>query len=101
MATMQRDGFAGYASGKLTTAPVLVSGSALQVSVAGGSRGVRVGVVGDADLTIENCDPIMGEQTDATVTWNGTQGLLSKYMNGAVALQFDIPTDAVAFAFRI
>merc|ERR1719498_1097208 len=39
LATLQRDGFAGYQGGKVSTAPVLVTVSMLQISVDGGNEG--------------------------------------------------------------
>merc|ERR1719454_2490266 len=100
MATLQRDGFAGYQGGNLVTVPFRVAQNTLRVSVDGGSSGVRVGIVGDATLSVENCDPIKGKQTDAVVTWKGKSDLTS-YLNGAISLVFEIPKDATAFAFSI
>jgi hypothetical protein len=100
MATLQRDGFAGYQGGNLVTVPFRVVGTTLRVSVDGGTTGVRVGIVDDKKLTVENCDPIKGKQTDAVVTWKG-QSDLKSYLNGAISLVFEIPKDATAFAFSI
>merc|ERR1712113_352056 len=101
MATLQQDHFAGFQGGKLVTAPIRVEGSTLKISVDGGtSAGVRVGIVGEPDLTVANCDPIKGKHTDYTVTWKG-ESSLKKYLNGAVSLEFDIPSDATAFTFSI
>ncbi len=99
MATLQRDGFAGYQGGTVLTAPIRISGSTIRVSVDGGSGdGVRVGIYGDNVHSVENCDPIKGKQTDVTVTWKGSSAL--KLVNGGVSLVFQIPADATAFAFR-
>merc|ERR1712110_1393074 len=96
MATLQRDGFAGYQGGTVITAPVRVAGNILKVSVDGGaSSGVQVGIVGDSQFTVENCDPIKGKMTDVTVTWKGSSDL-SHYVNGAISLEFKIPEDATA-----
>jgi hypothetical protein len=101
MASMQRDGFAGYRGGRLVTVPVRVTGRTLKVSVDGGAGdGVRVGIADDRERSVQACAPLRGRQTDATVTWNGTSDL-SKYINGAVTLVFEIPDDAVAFAFSV
>ena len=100
MATLQRDGFAGYTNGNVITAPVRVSGKSLKVSVDGGSTGVQVGIVGDSTFSVDNCDPIKGNQTDVTVTWKGESDL-SKMLNGGFALEFKIPADATAFAFSL
>merc|ERR1719231_1758865 len=52
MATLQRDGFAGYRGGTVVTAPVRVAGDSLTISVdAGSNNGVRVGIVGDPALS--------------------------------------------------
>ena len=99
MASLPRDGFAGYQGGTVVTAPVRVSGGALIVSVDGCLSGVRVGIVGDKEFTIENCDPIKGEQIDKVVTWKGKADL-SRFTNGAISLEIEIPVDAVAFAYR-
>jgi len=102
MATIQRDGFAGYTGGSLSTSQVRVASTTLRVSVDGGSSsGIRVGILGSDDLSIENCEPLKGAQTDATVTWKGHGSDLSHYANGAISLEFDIPVGAVAFAFAV
>ena len=98
MATLQRDGFAGYRGGSVVTSPIRVEGKTLTVSVDGGATGVQVGVVGDKDLSVDNCEPIKGPQTDYEVTWKGKD--LSSYTNGAIALEFKMGADATAFAFR-
>jgi hypothetical protein len=98
MATLQRDFFAGYRGGTVVTAPVRVEGKALKVSVDGGNLGVQVGIVGSDAFSVESCDVIMGKKTDWTVSWRGSSDL-SKYVNGAVSLEFKIPVDATAFAF--
>jgi hypothetical protein len=98
MATLQRDGFAGYQGGTVTTSPVLIVGNTLKVTVDGGTTGVRVGIVGDKTMSVDNCDPIKGVQTDVTVTWKGSSDI-GNFMHGAVALEFKIPADATAFAF--
>jgi hypothetical protein len=107
LATLPRDHWAGYRGGQLVTAPVRVSGSTLNVSVDGGSTtGIRVGLLGDPVLTIENCDPIRGKVVDAVVRWKaGTvkrkPWTLTNLTDGAVTLIFDIPADATAFAFSV
>ena len=104
LATLQRDGWAGYTGGTVQTAPVRVVGPTptLQITVEGpeGGEGVRVGILGSTNFSVNTCDPIKGQQTDATVTWNGVSDL-SQYLNGAVTLIFYIPDDATAFAFKI
>jgi hypothetical protein len=100
MASMQRDGFAGFRGGRVTTAPIRVSQGVLKVSVDGGSSGVRVGVVGSKNLSIANCDPIKGTVTDHKVSWKGSSDT-SPYLHGAVAFEFEIPADAVAFALSV
>lgn len=100
MASLQRDGYAGYQGGSVVTAPVRVTGNTLKVSVDGGKSGVQVGIVGDKDFSVENSTPIKGKQTDVTVTWKGGSDL-TKYLNGAVSIEFKIPKDATAFAFSL
>merc|ERR1712060_698787 len=48
LATLQKDGFAGYQGGTVLTAPVRISGNVLKVSLDAGqsTTGVRVGIVG-------------------------------------------------------
>ena len=77
-----------------------VTAPTLKVSVAGGATGVRVGIANDAEYTVDNCEPIKGEQTDAVVSWKGKSDL-SKHVDGAVTLIFSIPADATAFAFSV
>ena len=60
MATLQRDGFAGYQGGTVMTAPFRVSGTTLKVSVDGGATGIQVGVVGDKDLTVRRTIGFVG-----------------------------------------
>merc|ERR1712216_454995 len=92
MATLQRDGFAGYQGGTVMTAPFRVSGTTLKVSVDGGATGIQVGVVGDKALSVENCEPIKGKMTDHEVTWKG-KSLGAAHKNGAVSLELKIPSD--------
>ena len=66
----------------------------------GGATGIKVGVVGDAELTVANCDPIIGSVVDHEVTWNG-KPLGPKWAQGALSLEFDIPEDATAFAYSL
>ena len=105
MATLQRDGFAGYRGpGRVVTAFTRVAGAKLFVSVDGGTgeEGVKVGLVGSdlvgAGFNFTTCDPITGQQTDSMVSWNGSSDL-SKYRNGALMLEFLIPADAIVFAY--
>ena len=66
----------------------------------GGATGIKVGVVGDKEMTVENCDPIVGSVVDHEVTWKG-QALGPKWARGALSLEFDIPEDATAFAYSL
>eukprot|EP01079_Euglenida_sp_SAG-EU17-18_P005303 gene5304-948_t len=100
MATLQRDGWAGYTGGFVVTAPVRVSGYVLQISVSGGSFGVQVGIVGSADYSVDKCDPVKGQQTDAVVSWQGKSDI-NGLVDGAVVLEFKIPGDAMLFAFSV
>ena len=100
MATMPRDGWAGYQGGTVTTSPFRVMGDSLKVSVDGGAAGIKVGIVGDPEMTTENCDPIIGSVVDHEVTWKG-KGLGSKWVNGALSVEFDVPKDVTAFALTI
>ncbi len=100
LATLQRDGFAGYRGGTVVTVPVAVAGDSLTLSLDGGNTlGVRVGVVGDPNRTAAACRPITGRHTDALVSWNGEPGTDLRMLYGAVQLEFVIPSDATLFAF--
>ena len=99
MATLPRDHWAGFMDGSIITAPVRVTGNKLKVSVDGGTSGIQVGIVGDADKTVGNCDPIKGKVVDFEVTWKGSSDI--NMLNGAVSIEFKIPADATAFAFSI
>ena len=99
LATLQRDGFAGYQGGTVITVPVGVAGDSLALSLDGGnSTGVRVGIVGDPERPPEACEPIRGVHTDQVVTWTGKGSDLRK-LYGAVSLEIVIPSDATVFAF--
>jgi hypothetical protein len=111
MATIMRDGFAGYTGGSVTTAPTLVGvNGTLRLTLDGGTtrtRGVRVGVVGSKELSLDRCEPIRGANVDVVVSWrgNGTavaaSGALGAFVHGAVQLEFDIPADARVFAYSM
>ena len=63
-------------------------------------RAIRqVGIVGDSERSVENCDPITGQATDAVVTWKGKSEI--KMTNGAIELEWRIPSDATAFAYSV
>ena len=47
LATLPRDGFAGYQGGTVFTAPFRVAGDSVKISADGGAAGIKVGVVGD------------------------------------------------------
>jgi hypothetical protein len=99
LATVQRDGFAGFRGGTVVTVPVAVAGDSVTLSLDGGSTsGVRVGVVGDPNRTVATSMPITGKHTDVLVTWEGLGSDL-RMLYGAVQLQIEIPTDATVFAF--
>ena len=100
LATLQRDGWAGMQGGIVRVAPARVSGPILRVTVSGGSgAGVRVGITGVDGMGIDDADPIKGIATDKQVTWHGKPGSLDKFLDGSVQLIFEIPDDAIAFAY--
>jgi len=99
LATLPRDGFAGYRGGRVITVPVAVAGDSLIMSLDGGSAaGVQVGIVGDLERPAEVCEPITGKHTDVVVKWKGRGSDLRK-LYGAVSLEIVIPSDATVFAF--
>ena len=100
LATLPRDHWAGYSGGTVVTAPVRASGQPLRVSAVGGATGIRGGFVGDTTFSTANCDPITGTVVDFEVTWRGAHNI-SQLAYGAVALVFEVPDDATAFAFSL
>ena len=44
--------------------------------------------------------PIFGKVTDGVVAWRG-QSNISEFLDGALALEFDIADDATVFAYRL
>ena len=115
MASIMRDGFAGYTGGSVVTAPVRVSGDGkLRITIDGGAKGgVRVGVVDSPELSFATCRPMLGKGVDVVVEWVFTDPLpackpagprsckLEDYLHGAVMLEFFIPDDAIVFAYAI
>jgi len=100
LASLQRDGFAGYQGGKVVSVPVAVVGDSLTLSLDGGrSHGVCVGIVGDPERSTDACDPIKGKHNDIVVTWKN-KGSDLRRLFGAVSLEFLIPHDATVFAFQ-
>lgn len=79
--SLRLDGFsslhADYASGQATTHPITFAGSRLVLNYATSAAGeVRVALL-DADgsplpgFAAEDCDPVIGDEIDRTVSWKG------------------------------
>ena len=79
--------------------PVAVAGDSLTLSLDGGTSGVRVGILGDANRTVEACVPITGKHSAAVVSWKGRVGSYLGMLYGAAQLELVIPADATVFAF--
>eukprot|EP01045_Picozoa_sp_COSAG04_P022519 COSAG04_NODE_2559_length_3930_cov_234.160794_3_plen_173_part_00 len=79
--------------------PVAVAGDSLTLSLDGGATGVRVGILGDANRTVEACVPITGKHSAAVVSWKGRFGSNVGMLYGAAQLEIVIPADATVFAF--
>ena len=73
---------------------------ALTFEGSGAEGGIQVGIVGDPDHSVDDCEPLKGKLVDATVAWKKGSDL-SSFVNGAVSLEFRIPAGATAFAFSI
>ena len=100
------DGFvsldAGTTPGMATTLPLVFEGDRLVLNLK--ARGsVRVGITdenGEAypGFGPEDCDPIVGDHVDTTVTWNG-QSSVATLAGKTVRLSFEMQ-DAKLFAFE-
>ncbi|MFZ9682474.1 MAG: hypothetical protein ACO3DQ_04625 [Cephaloticoccus sp.] len=107
--TMRTDGFvsinAPYAGGSMTTVPFTYSGDHLELNFATSGAGeVRVELQ-DAEgnpltgFSLDDCDPLIGDRIDHTVTWHG-RGSLSGFIGRPVRLHF-VMSDADIYSFRL
>jgi hypothetical protein len=105
LATIQRDGFAGYrasssssSSGAVVlTQNVTVTGATLLISADARAGSVSVGVVSGGAVSMSA--PIAGKQfVDEPVRFNGAANL-SGLIGASMRLNITLTGDAVAFAF--
>ena len=95
LATLRPDGFAGYEplseerNGGVWTKSVICEGANLRVSADAEGGTLRVGIVGDADRSIERCKPIQGDVSDAVVQWIDA-GDVGPNRGGPIQLQFEL-----------
>jgi hypothetical protein len=102
LATLRMDGFAGLRAGAdrivVETVPLSVAGSSLVVTADVSSGGsVCIGVLGEADLSVDDCVPITGDVTDMPVQFNGGK-TLDGLVGSDVTLQIAVK-DAMIYTF--
>lgn len=107
---LRTDGFASirapYAGGSLTTPPLVFAGTKLVLNVATSSVGsVRVAILDEAGqplggFSTEDCDEIVGDQLERTVTWKHTPDVAT--LSGRpVRLRFAMQdADLYSFQFK-
>ena len=107
--TFRLDGFVslrgGAAAGSLVTKPLVFDGKQLQINFAtvkGGNVRVELQNVDGRPIdgfTLADCQPLMGDQIDQTVSWTG--GDLSHLASNTVRIRIDAKnSDVYAFRFR-
>lgn len=106
--TLRTDGFislhAGYAAGTMTTKPFTFSGSALSLNVATSAAGGVKVELQDADGRplaghgLEECDEIIGDSIERTVTWKGSADVAA--LAGSPVRMKLAMKEADVFAFR-
>lgn len=106
--SLRTDGFVSlngpYAGGEMLTVPFTYTGDHLALNFATSGAGeVRVEIQ-DADgkplpgLSLEDCDPLIGDRIAGTVSWRG-QTSLARYVAKPIRLRFQI-VDADVYSFR-
>jgi hypothetical protein len=84
---LRTDGFSslhgGYGGGEMLTRPFWFGGSELQINYATSAAGnIRIELHDETGapidgFTLEDCDPIIGDDVDRAVTWNGSSHVSS------------------------
>lgn len=105
---LRTDGFASlradYGGGNLLTKPFWFAGSELQINYSTSAAGtIRVGFEDEDNVMIEgfaliDCDEIIGDDVDRTVTWNGESDV-GKLARRPVRMRIDMK-DADLYSFR-
>ena len=106
--TLRTDGFAslhsGYSGGEMLTRPFLFDGSELLVNYATSAAGsIRIELLDETDAAIDgfaldDCDLIIGDDVDRTVTWNGSADV-SRMAQRPIRLRFAMK-DADLYSLR-
>ena len=106
--TLRTDGFAslhsGYSGGEMLTRPFLFDGSELLVNYATSAAGsIRIELLDETGAAIDgfaldDCDLIIGDDVDRTVTWNGSADV-SRMAQRPIRLRFAMK-DADLYSLR-
>ena len=103
LATLPRDRFAGLttttptATGVITTHPLLCTGSQVSINAQASQGQVRVAVVDQPTLQMDDCLPLVGDLLHDQVIWQNQQSLAS-LIGQSVRLRFELQS-ATLFAF--
>ncbi len=103
LARLRVDGFAGYqpadvrTPAHLTTAPLCCTDEPLRVSADATGGTLRVEVIGAEGYSLEACEPIARDVTDAVVRWKGGKDL-SQLSGQTYRLRFELSA-ATLYAF--
>jgi hypothetical protein len=89
---------AAAATAQVEVPPMVVSTGRLLLTV-GGTGGVRVGVIGDQTLSLEQSS-VLANVTEAEVTWAGG-GSFAKYKTGAAGLWLELEPGAILYALHM
>ena len=105
LATLRPDGFAGYEQivegepGVVITNPVICNGNRLRITADGRGGSVRVGIVGDPQATVDQCEPVSDNVTDQVIEW--TDGAdVGRYRGKTIQLRFELD-DARIYSFTM
>ena len=106
--SLRTDGFvsvrAPYAGGEMQTVPLVFNGDELQLNFATSAAGeIRVELQDEAGkplpgFTLEDCDPLIGDRVDWTVTWHGRESVAA-FVGKPVRLRVAL-ADADLYSFR-
>ena len=106
--TLRTDGFAslhtGFGGGEMLTRPFWFDGNELAVNYATSAAGsIRIELLDETDAAIDDfalddCDLIIGDDVDRTVTWNGSAGV-SRMAQRPIRLRFAMK-DADLYSLR-
>jgi hypothetical protein len=101
LATLKKGRWAGFAhvagdnqpesknSGTIVTAKLVCRGAKLQVNALSHGGAIRVGVVGQKELSTASCTPISGDVVDHTVEWTNGRDL-AEFLGKSIQLEFRI-----------